>query len=90
MRYDRVTVTQEHGLTREVYTFWFDDYKNQLVLDEYRKEYKETPRHKWKNGNVWSRLNHRGSNNMKRESIFVPEDIKQMALNEFIRRITIE
>lgn len=91
MFYERVTVINTHddGLTRDVYTFWLDDRTMKFVLDEYREEYKQTPRHKWRVSDGWSRMNKRFGH-IRREQIDIPASIREMALNELIKRITIE
>jgi hypothetical protein len=66
-------------LNREVYKFyWFD---RNIILDSYRKEYKESTRHKkWNVIDKYERLSGRYSN-MSEEDVSLPIDVIQEAID---------
>lgn len=85
----RYEVLSDDGLVREVYLYWFDDRKMQLVLDSYTFEERKSKRHGWKNVAVWDRTDKR-YNTIQREQIPVRDEVRQAVLKQFVEQITIE
>lgn len=72
-----ITVIQAEGpLARKVWTF-YNLTGLEFVLDTYREESRPSPRHAFKTGAYWSRLN-RHSNTVERPT--VPESVEAEAL----------
>ena len=76
-------------LHRHEYRFWFDDSRLRLILDAYIEVERETKRHGWQDMRAWRLRWNRGTN-INREDIVIPDEIRQLALEEFVKRITIE
>jgi len=75
-------------LNQEVYSFWENG--RILVLDSYVLLNRENKRNKkWKIVKLYSRLSDRRSNIIESEVPFT-EEIRQMALEEFIKTLTIQ
>lgn len=72
-----ITVIQSEGpLARKVWTF-YNLTGLEFVLDEYREETRPSPRHIFRVGAFWSRLDHR-HNPIERPT--VPESVEAEAL----------
>ena len=79
------------GLSRELWRFWFNEDRAQLVLDEFHFQTRQTKRHKWVSQSKWLRLEKRYSSGSRP---FAPEIVKERALNLFIgtlaKNVTVE
>lgn len=76
-------------LNKVQFTFYFDDYRYTLFLNKYLVFKRETKRHGWKCVSFYDRLNDRNSK-IKESEVPLTEEIKQQALNEFFKIITVK
>lgn len=81
----------EDGLNRHAYSFWFDEFWKQLVLDEYVDQTRPSKRHAWVTRLSYHRLSHRRRNeiSMPRESVEIPPGVAEEARRIFLSTILI-
>ncbi len=79
------------ALTREEFTFWFDERRMVLYLDAYYFKKRQTKRHNFKVVTQYSRSDSRRPpyNWMELKDVPLTEDIKNRALEQFISEIKV-
>lgn len=86
--YARIEIIKEiDELNREVYRFCLID-ETKLVLDEFRIEFKETKRHKFKCNKFYERLRKREST-LTVDDVNLTEELKQEVIDKFISQLTV-
>ena len=78
----------ENDLRHETWTFWFDDSRGWLILNEYRKWERTTKRHKHITVAFFHRIDGR-NNTVSIDQVPWSDDIASQALHEFMKRIRI-
>jgi len=88
MSFDRVEVrVKRDELTREVYSFWY--HNGVLWLDSYLIEQrKDKKARRYTTVSYYHRLYQR-KNNIRVDDVPLPEEVKQMAIESFIRGIEV-
>mgnify|MGYP000613084300 CR=1 FL=1 len=87
MNIDVTIFTTEDELNCEVYTFWFDDSRSLIKLNNFYIQSRATKRHHFRSSKVWSKLDGR-RNNIERP--VVSDEIKAMAMKSLLNHIKFE
>jgi hypothetical protein len=77
-------------LQREEWSYYLMEKDMCLVLDEYTRFERPTKRHGWKDVAKWRRLVHRRHEEMHREDVPVPDEVRAEVLRKLRDMITIE
>jgi len=75
-------------LKRQVWRFWYNDSRNEIVLSRYTVEEKKTNRHKFRVVKVYNRLDKR-DNTIAVGDVPLPDDVKEAAMKQFLDSLNV-
>ena len=85
----RITVERQFGeLAKHCWSFWFDERRAHLVLDNYDFLTKETSRHKFRVSKFYRRCDGR-KNTLTVDEVPLPDDVKLEAKTALTDRIVV-